>query len=369
MGTSKYVKLEILNTAAFSSLVNIEKMLSNAKTSSAGIYLPAKRLQDHTSSLVFVPTHTQTTGSQLGACFQYPQGQTLSEVQGKCIPLTDDKATSQTHQQESSTGAHGAPAAQDPSRTLIQPAGDYVPPETAKEAIEADDFEACVKAVMANGKDETSAKNICENMRNKIFGYSLSVPINREIEPADALKKRNLAFAAAISNISKSKETLEAIQKELDTATTKSSKQAFRTTTETNPNELESKDPTGLLITPPGLALSKLFEKELKKPFTEASLEDLQTQLPKLFDDLQITKHLNIQPENNNITVTIRNHVFEDLCKETAKLELTHKIIGCPLSSALACAFAKATGRPITIEAEETSLHKTTTIHYKILEN
>ena len=202
--STKYVKLDLLNSTSLSTLINIEKILANVKANSQGIYLPPKRLQDYTSSLVFVPT-----------------------------------------------------------------------------------------------------------------------------EP----------------------------------------NQALPTTKETNPKDLETKNPTGLLITPPGLALSKLFEKELKKPFTETSLEDLQSQLPKLFDELQITKHLAIRPQDNNIRVTIRNHVFEDLCKETAKLELTHKTVGCPLSSALACAFAKATGKPIVIEKEETSPDKTTTIQYKVLED
>ena len=201
---TKYVKLELLTASSSSTLTSIEKMLANAKANSAGIYLPPKRLQDYTSSLVFVPTKPD---------------------------------------------------------------------------------------------------------------------------------------------------------------------QALPTTKETNPKELETKNPTGLLITPPGLALSKLFEKELKKPFIETSLEDLQTQRPRLFDELQITKHLNIQPQDNSITVTIRSHVFEDLCNETAKLELTHKTVGCPISSALACAFAKATGKPIVIEKEETSPDETTTIQYKVLED
>jgi hypothetical protein len=152
--------------------------------------------------------------------------------------------------------------------------------------------------------------------------------------------------------------------------------QPLPTSAETNPQKLNSENSIGLLLTPPGLALSKLFEKELKRPFTETSLEDLQTQLPRIFDELQITKHLNIQPQYKSeraryksITVWITNHVFEDLCKETAKLELTHKTVGCPLSSALACAFAKATGKPIVIEKEETGPDDTTTIQYKVLED
>jgi hypothetical protein len=202
--STKYVKLDLLNSTSLSTLVNIEKMLANVKANSQGIYLPPKRLQDYTSSLVFVPTKPD---------------------------------------------------------------------------------------------------------------------------------------------------------------------QALPTTKETDSKELETKNPAGLLITPPGLALSKLFEKELKKTFSEISLEDLQTQLQKLFDVLQITKHLAIQAKDSSIIVTIRNHVFEDLCYETAKLELTHKTVGCPLSSALACAFAKATGKPIVIEKEEASPDHTTTIQYKALED
>jgi hypothetical protein len=101
----------------------------------------------------------------------------------------------------------------------------------------------------------------------------------------------------------------------------------------------------------------------------EASLEELQTQLPKLFDELQITKNLDIQLESSKIIVTLRNHIFEDLCRETARLERTHRTVGCLLSSALACAFAKSTGKPIVIEKDETGPDKTTTIHYRVLED
>jgi hypothetical protein len=125
----------------------------------------------------------------------------------------------------------------------------------------------------------------------------------------------------------------------------------------------------GLLITPPGLALSKLFEKELKRPFTETTLSELQTQLPKLFEELQITKNLSLTSQANTITVTTSNHVFKDLSEETKKLEKTYLLVGSPIASALACIFAKATGKPITIEKEETTQQGTTTIQYNILEN
>jgi hypothetical protein len=97
-------------------------------------------------------------------------------------------------------------------------------------------------------------------------------------------------------------------------------------------------------------------------------LSELQTQLPRLFEILQITKNLSLTIQANTITVEIRNHVFKDLSEETKKLEKTYVIVGSPLASALACVFAKATGKPITIEKEETTQQGTTTILYNILE-
>jgi hypothetical protein len=147
------------------------------------------------------------------------------------------------------------------------------------------------------------------------------------------------------------------------------SNQPLPTTKERQNKTLKIRNPPGFLITPPGLGLSRFFEKELKRQFNEMTLEHLQIQLPKLFDGLQITKHMDIRLEENKITVVMINHIFEKLCKEAAKLEKTHKTVGCHLSSALACAFAKATGKPIIIVAEETSPDATTTIRFQVLED
>jgi hypothetical protein len=137
--------------------------------------------------------------------------------------------------------------------------------------------------------------------------------------------------------------------------------QPLPSSVETSPKELHSTNPSGLLITPPGLALSKLFEKELKRLFTETTLSELQTQLPKLFEELQITKHMSLTFQAKTITVTTSNNVFKDLSEEARKLEKTYMLVGSPMASALACIFAKATGKPITIEKEETTLEGTTT--------
>ena len=125
----------------------------------------------------------------------------------------------------------------------------------------------------------------------------------------------------------------------------------------------------GLLLTPPGRALSRLFESKMGKSFTELSLGQLQKELPKLFEELEITKTASISVEDDVVTVDVKNHVFKELCIENKKLEKTHEAVGCLFSSAIACALAKATGKPVTLQKEETTQDQTTTIEYRILED
>jgi len=139
---------------------------------------------------------------------------------------------------------------------------------------------------------------------------------------------------------------------------------------EIDEEKLFSKNPDGLLLTPPGLALSKLFEKELGTSFTRTDINYIQNNLPKLLiEEMEIAENVEVEVKDDLITIEITNHIFNEICKETRKLQKTHESIGCPLSSAIACALAKATGKPITIEKEEQSPHgKTTKIQYRILE-
>jgi hypothetical protein len=135
------------------------------------------------------------------------------------------------------------------------------------------------------------------------------------------------------------------------------------------PEEKTPRTSKGLFLTPPGLALSKLFEQLMGKSFTETSVDQLTRELPKLLAELDIAKTASVDVEGNNVTVEAKNHIFKDLCDETRKFERTHEAVGCTFSSAIGCALAKAAGKPVTIEKEEQSQdNRTTTIHYRILE-
>jgi hypothetical protein len=62
---------------------------------------------------------------------------------------------------------------------------------------------------------------------------------------------------------------------------------------EINEEKLFSENPEGLFITPPGLALSKLFEKELGTSFTKTDINYMQT----------ISKTTNRRPGNRPKTL------------------------------------------------------------------
>ena len=117
--------------------------------------------------------------------------------------------------------------------------------------------------------------------------------------------------------------------------------------------------PQCILLTPTGAELATLFEKTLGTSFTRTNLKSLQNRLPKLFiEDLEIADDLTIavrngkdgETLNDTIHVTITNSLYKDLYTEAESR--THiDAIGDPICSALACALAKVTGNPITIEA------------------
>ncbi len=124
-----------------------------------------------------------------------------------------------------------------------------------------------------------------------------------------------------------------------------------------------------LFLTPPGSALTKLYEQRLGNSFTKIAPKDIQKNLSKLLvEDFGIAEHIEMQIQNNRISVEIKGSIFREDCQETQKYPLMHTSIGCLLSSSLGCVLAKATGKSITIESEEHPDIKTTKIRYQILE-
>ena len=142
-------------------------------------------------------------------------------------------------------------------------------------------------------------------------------------------------------------------------------------------NAIFTDSPQGLLLTPAGAELARLFEKTLGTSFTRTDLKYLQRKLPKLLiEDLEIADDLEIEvrngddgeARNDTIHVRITNSLYKDLYTE-AETRSHIGVIGCPICSALACALTKATGKPVTIEAiNPTEDGEIITATYRVLE-
>jgi len=139
-------------------------------------------------------------------------------------------------------------------------------------------------------------------------------------------------------------------------------------------SQLFIKNPQGILLTPLGAEMTKLFEKTLGTSFTKVDPEYLQQNLPKVFiEDLEIAEDLEIETKSrkaakkitgsvsligttsDTIHVKITNPILQDMWKEDRKHYHIYSKIGCPICSAIACALTKATGKPITIETLQPS--------------
>ncbi len=130
------------------------------------------------------------------------------------------------------------------------------------------------------------------------------------------------------------------------------------------------KNPKGISLTPPGLGLANLYEKELGKDFTKVDLDYLQKNLPKLFvEDLEIADDLEIKVENNMIKVKITGSINKELCDETRGLLKICGSLGCPLCSSIAIAITRATGSPVIIENTEVPIaSETIESNFQLLE-
>jgi hypothetical protein len=127
---------------------------------------------------------------------------------------------------------------------------------------------------------------------------------------------------------------------------------ALPTSIETT-DKLFNQEKTGLFFTPPGFALSVMFEKELGLSFRKITLPQMQGMIKRLFHNLKFAEDVQVQIKDRTITLEITSSIFNSLCFETnINQPRTHKQIGCILASAFACAFAKASDKPITIQKD-----------------
>ena len=129
------------------------------------------------------------------------------------------------------------------------------------------------------------------------------------------------------------------------------------------------KNPKGICIVPPGYGLVSLFERELKTEFTQINLDELYDALPTIVvNNLELAKEFEINPEKDLIHIKIIDSVYKDLYSREQGFKSIHSV-GCPLTSAIACALAKTTGKLVAIVKDLISPDsKTIEVWYQTLE-
>ena len=135
-------------------------------------------------------------------------------------------------------------------------------------------------------------------------------------------------------------------------------------------DKLFTEKKNGLLLTPPGLALSIMFEQELGLSFRKITLPQMQMMITKLIRNQNFAEDARIQIQDNTITLEVIGGIFTMLCQESRNSQpRTHEQVGCMLASAFACAFAKASDKPVTIQKDTLNTDdKTLIIEYRLEE-
>jgi hypothetical protein len=119
-------------------------------------------------------------------------------------------------------------------------------------------------------------------------------------------------------------------------------------------NQTFVKDPEGITIVPPGMALANLFEKELGVKFDEWSLEKMTERLPKLLiEDLEMVQDCTIKIDGDRVSFRFVESVFSEFCDLLKGSTKVCSSLGCPMCSAMACILAQVTHRPVKFDEDK----------------
>ena len=135
--------------------------------------------------------------------------------------------------------------------------------------------------------------------------------------------------------------------------------------------EVFSKNPQGICLTPSGLELTNLFEEELGTDFTEVDVSFLQRSLPKLFvEGLEIAEDFEMNIRSNTIRINVWNSIYKDFCNKARKLSKDAcSSFACPFCSSIACALTRVTGKPVVIQKSQVSSNgENLRVYYQVLE-
>ena len=109
-------------------------------------------------------------------------------------------------------------------------------------------------------------------------------------------------------------------------------------------------NPEGVLVSPPGLGLLSQIEKRMSVDFTKMSMEELCEVMPRfILDDLNLAMEMELTPSDDQVGLRLVDSVYKGLYGGENDLKSV-TLLGCPIASAVACAVAKTSGRPVFIQ-------------------
>jgi len=121
------------------------------------------------------------------------------------------------------------------------------------------------------------------------------------------------------------------------------------------------KDPDGIAMVPPGLALANLFERELGVKFSEWSLDEMVKRLPKLLiEDLEMVQDCSIKVDGDHVSFRFVESVYSEFCSELRGSTKVCSSVGCPMCSAMACVLAEVSHRPVEFDKDKYSTDRGT---------
>ena len=115
-------------------------------------------------------------------------------------------------------------------------------------------------------------------------------------------------------------------------------------------------NPKGVIITPPGLSLAALIEKELAADFEKLTLHDLSKRLARpLVENLEVAQDFDMNVNGEHVEVKMVDSIYTNFCSQLRRTTKYASSLGCPICSAIACILAMVTRRPVSFEQEEFS--------------
>ena len=127
----------------------------------------------------------------------------------------------------------------------------------------------------------------------------------------------------------------------------------------------------GVFFAPPGGALCRIIEQQLRKSFSLVLPYEFSAALSRvLAKELRLVESIETKIEEDSANVKVTKSVFKMNCRDTDKQPQTHKQVGCLLSSSIACALAKTINKPVIKENESQNSHgEIMQLQYKFLDN